>query len=354
MIFFDRFTEGVIGTPSARFYRQKKERGGYRIIGEPNDPLLEIQGRFLGHLQNISPLFPNATAAKAGEGAVRNARRHAKESEFIFTLDLVNAFYAANGEKLAEIIAARTAQMLHRRVPAPSTAEWQAFLRKYALARKGGLVQGYATSPLLHDWYCEVVLDKPIRDYLNRLVHYGYHITYSRYVDDLTFSSPVRITRDIKRDLRLIVRKAGYLENHRKTQASELRVDGAVRVTGCMLDRDGGIGIPRKKLKEMERMLSFAVLAPLTPEIDVVIGGKLRYLLDVLRGAQHLNALEFRTVSLYRDWCLQNGRDARWPTRILARKPCYRLKQTYEKRWKPKLRPEGQRTKRTKRRFRKH
>lgn len=350
MTFFDRFTEGVIGTPSARFYRQRKKNGGYRLIGEPNEVLLEIQGRLLNYLQNISPRFPNATAAKAGEGAVRNARRHAKESEFIFTLDLVNAFNSANGDKLSEIIAVRTAQMLNRRAPAPTVEEWQQFLRKYALMKKGGLPQGYPTSPLLHDWYCEVVLDKPIRDYLNRLIHYGYHITYSRYVDDLTFSSPQQITREIRRDLRRFVRKAGYLENHRKTQVSELRFDGAVKVTGSMLDRDGGIGIPRKKLKEMERMLSFAVLAPLTPEIDAVIDGKLRYLLDVLRGAHHLNALEFRTISLYRDWCLQNGRDERWPARILARKPHYRFKQIYEKRPKAKLRPKELRTKR---RFRK-
>ena len=72
----------------------------------------------------------------------------------------------------------------------------------------------------------------------------------------------------------------------------------------------------------MERLLNKALTEPLfcSEEALSKIEGKLLYLLDVTRGKESLNALETRTIDMYREWCEQNGKDPSWPEKVLARK----------------------------------
>ncbi len=317
MTFFVQFTEGVIGDPSSKFYRKYKDDGWYRIIGAPNEPMEEIQQKLQDFLRRHAPHCHSAVASKDGLGSVRNARVHAG-NEFVFKLDFVNAFGNTSGRKVAEMVATRVAKFLPRG-EAPSADDWHAFLAKYVLMRSGGLIQGAKTSPLLLDWYCEETVDRLIRRLLFREMGKGV-VVFTRYVDDLTFSSPYRITRALRAEIRKIVAAAGYLESHRKTEVVQLGPQAMVKITGPRIGLEH-FGLPRKEVKEMERMLDAQLRAPLFhPMKPEKVEGRLRYPLDVIRGKAELNALEARTIDMYRQWCEQNGKDATWPTKVLARK----------------------------------
>lgn len=321
MTFFGQFTKGVKGTPSSRFYKKNKKSGGYRLIGAPNKAMEEIQEKIRVFLERIAPRCWSAAASKGGLGSIRNARVHlGKKSweRFVFTLDLSHAFDSTNGKLLAKIIAERAKKFILQKENVLTSSDWYEFLSRYCLTRRGGLIQGALTSSLLMDWYCEVMLDKPIRKFI-----YGLDICYTRYVDDLVFSTNCGdpITRRMRGSIRRIIANAGYLENHRKTEVANLSSPGkTVRITGPRIGLKH-FGLPRKNVKAMERMLDTALRFPLIAEKSEVIDGKLRYLLDVVRGKNNLNKLEARTIEMYRKWCLRNGKDANWPTKVLARKP---------------------------------
>jgi hypothetical protein len=341
MTFFAQFTEGVTGTPSNDFYRKNKKSGGYRLIGAPNEPMLKIQHRIKKFLEKIAPRFYNATASKGGLGAVRNARSHTEKNpygligEFVFKIDLAHAFDSVNVHRLVEAIAKRARVFISRNEHRPTKEEWFEFLAPHCFTRRGGLIQGAATSQLLLDWYCELFLDKPIREYFRRLKAWtGLDVHYTRYVDDLTISSSGghRYSKVIKISIRRLVAEAGFLENHKKTAIAYFSSDKmgphvlggeTMRITGPRIGARH-LALPRKEVKKMERMLDaelhtslFSTQVVVKPE---TIEGKLRYLLEVLRGKKKMNKLEERTLKLYQKWCQKTGRDEGWVRKTLASK----------------------------------
>lgn len=323
MTFFERFTEGVIGTPQFKFYRKRKSRGGYRLIGQPNEAMKEVQTRLKNFFGKVAPRFHNAAASRGNLGSVRNARHHLG-SDCYFKLDFSHAFDSTNGRRLAEIIATRIKKVLRREPMLPTTDEWFKFLSTYCLTRRGGLIQGAGASSILIDWYCEEIVDRPLRKFLRRALMFGWlheKILYTRYVDDLEFSSKIfRISKWTRRCIRQIIASAGYLENHWKTEVADILINGTVKITGLRVGKGDHVGVPRKKVKEMERMLEKALAMPLFSKKPEVIQGKITYLLDVLRGKKEINKLEARTLSMYREWCQRNGKDDGWVTKVLATK----------------------------------
>jgi hypothetical protein len=305
----------------------------------------EIQGRLCTYLASIAPRFHSASASKDGLGSVRNARAH-KGHDFLWKLDFADAFDSVNSVRLASLIAERARRYSSDKQNCPTSDEWYQFLSRYALTRKGGLIQGSRVSSLLFDWYCEVLVDKPIRKLIKsgeavpiRHEFEAFLYTYTRYVDDLVISAryfhsflPSPVTRAFRREVREIITRAGFKENPQKTVVANLKVHGAVLVTGVHVGSYSCLGLPRKVVKSYERMLDTAVNAPLfSTEAPESIDGKLRYFLDVLRGKQGINKLEMRTLLLYIQWCKQTGRDTRWAEKMLARQKQKQKKPLTEK-----------------------
>lgn len=320
MNFFLQFTDEVEGIPSTCFY-WKKIGKKMRLIGDPNKPMRKVQTRIVNYLRNFAPSLPSATACKYGMGAVRNGRTHT-QSDFIFKLDFSDAFENVDGKALSEIIAKRVAKYSPRDADTPTSEEWFSFLSLYALRKDGALIRGAKTSGLLFDWYCEVMVNQSIRKLL-----YESEVVFTQYVDDLVFTAkrqdegtPNPITRNLRKRIRHIISTAGFVESPSKTVVAEFDVHGAVTVTGVNIGANGHIGIGRKNVKKLERMLVYAIEMPLFAVNPNVIKGKVNYLLDVLRGKQELNQLERLTLLKYVEWCRINGIDSRWAKNTLKNK----------------------------------
>jgi hypothetical protein len=321
------FTQFLVGTeadgrdPPRHHFRWERVGKKVRRIGEPNEAMRIMQSRLLAYLANVAPSFVNAAARVKGPGAIRNASGHAGRN-YLYTLDLRGAFPNTNGERLSGIIgeAVRRRYFRPRSMLAPTDTEWYAFLQRYCFSRDGGLIEGALTSPFLLDWYCEVTIDRPVREVLSRRI--GDWIVSSRYVDDMTFSSRGRITRPFRRTIREIIRAAGYELHPKKTVVAHLPERTSVKVTGMSVARDGTIGIPWKTLKEIERMLYQAITTPLLfrQVRDNVIHGHARRVLDVARRQKKLSQLEAKILRHYAKFCTITGADSAWPTKVLLAK----------------------------------
>jgi|GEM_PF-5325890 len=322
-------TEGVHETPSHLFRWQLvgKKR---RLIGAPNKPMKEAQEFFLAQLKPLAPRFHSSTAKEYGLGAVRNARAH-HGNRFIFTLDFADAFDHVDGDRLAEMIT----RAYNKRYPWDAQPErnkeyvwkqslWRQVLFRFCLTEKGGLIQGSTLSPFLFDWYCEELVDRPIRHYLYEAarVYYGYQpYVYTRFVDNLVISGNERIYRSTRAAIRRIIAKAGFAENFGKTVFIDpfKKKGRTAMVTGIRVS-ETHFGLPRKKVKETERMIVRALETPLFGEKPSVIKGHALYLLDVLRGKPKLNALEARALRQYVAWCDKNNENSSWAKKTLEKK----------------------------------
>ena len=85
--------------------------------------------------------------------------------------------------------------------------------RYFFHAKNGGLIQGAPCSTSLFHLYCKEVIDGPLKAYASR-----HNMVFTRYCDDMLFSSRSRITRKIRRPICRIIRREGLKINEGKTQ----------------------------------------------------------------------------------------------------------------------------------------
>jgi hypothetical protein len=128
-------------------------------------------------------------------------------------------------------------------------------LRRFFSGVRGqGLAVGGVLSPFLMNLYCEVYLDSKVRWWAERR-----GIVYTRYVDDLVFSSKRLITRDERREVRQFVVDSGFRVNHRKSRVLSL-AQGTVFVTKVGLERQedspvSRLVFPQKKRRRLHGLI---------------------------------------------------------------------------------------------------
>lgn len=315
--FFLRFTEGVEGVPRHTISRELVG-GKMRILYKPNEPMKEVQSRILRFLRGCAPKFFSSSSRSGGKGAVQNARRHMLQGH-AFKIDIATAFPSTNVRRLMSEIAR---QVQTKYLHAPSEDEWWEFLLQYAVSKKGNLPEGALTSAFLFDWYCEVFLDRELRMVCRTLSGWAPSIRFTRYADDLVFSSLFRLGRDSKRaTIRSIVCRAGFKENYNKTKVVRLPRD-TISITGSFVGGSSKIGVSRAWLKQTEKMLYQAQTLGVTEcgHDSSVIQGRVLYLLDVLRGKERLSSLEEKVLRLYLWYANATGMDSGWATKTLMNK----------------------------------
>jgi|GEM_PF-3505115 len=91
---------------------------------------------------------------------------------------------------------------------------------KYYFHRDGGLIQGAPMSTILFHLYMQEVVDTPLDVYAHT-----HGLTYTRYVDDLLFSSCHKIRPDVIGELTTVLRLMGFAVNRRKTRLLDSRVE---------------------------------------------------------------------------------------------------------------------------------
>lgn len=247
-----------------KVYQIPKRTGGMRTIHHPSRRLKALQRWLLINVIAPLPVHTAATAYRKGRSIFDNANAHAASS-FLLRMDLSSFFESIREADIRSYI-----------VQHPSTfAQWtdiDADILCQVVCRKLALTIGAPSSPALSNALCYEM------DVLLTSICEKNQVTYTRYADDLFFSTKApdvlhRLQREIEVAIGELPVPAHLKINASKTRHSSRR--GTRRITGIVLGSDGHAYIGRD-LKRKIRALIFN-FAALSIESRIKLAGLIAY-----------------------------------------------------------------------------
>jgi len=270
--------------------RDKNPLGGtdkIRFLRRQNETMKIIHQRLFRYLRSLKVPLHFSTAFARRNSARKNLERH-RQNRYFYLIDLKSAFSDVDRKKLTIILCALDQKLNGK------NEEVITFLEKYCLSSNRGLISGASSSPDLFNIYAGELLDKPLADLCQR-----YELTYTRYSDDLTFSSFKAPIGDRKRKaIRQIIEAAGFKVNHRKSAVYDVQ-KGLIVINGIGLELGGRIFLPRHYLRKIRGLLHKAKKREIDP-------AKLHGRMGTFWGATSryaLNKTEQKLVKKYRAFC---------------------------------------------------
>lgn len=229
---------------SYKQYAIKKATGGTRTIYHPSKALKSLQRWLNTAVISSWPVHSSATGYRKGLSVLDNAAPH-RHSNFLLRMDFSDFFGSIKETDIDEYAASRPIQFA-------SWSEADIRIFKQIVFRHGSLTIGAPTSPGVANALC-FDMDAQLFDVCGK-----YEATYTRYADDLFFST---IHRDVLHPLESEVASivtalkvpAGLSLNVGKTRHSSKK--GARRVTGIVLGSDGETYIGRGLKRRIRAML---------------------------------------------------------------------------------------------------
>ncbi len=202
-----------------------------RVIQAPSEELKDWQRQFISFF-NQYPFYPGCTA-RPGMSVLDNAAPHHGAS-VLFKTD-IRQFYPSI-----------TLEHLLRNIDRHDDVQWREEARSKVLhcliAVEGRMVlpTGAPTSPILS---CIAASDL---DAHLALVASEHGFLYTRYIDDLTFSSEGEIAHELSEKVMEAIRNYGFRFNHKKTFWVRPNKDQKFMVTGVALRRDTNSLVPKE------------------------------------------------------------------------------------------------------------
>jgi len=222
----------------------KKKNGEDRYIHAPEKRLKSIQRKLADILNCVYKIKPAAHGFVINKNIITNARCHVKR-KYVFNMDLENFF--------DQIHFGRVRGMLMK--PPYSIGAEAALVIAQIACYNGKLPQGAPTSPILTNMICA-----PLDTTLCKLSK-TYELRYSRYADDITFSSWLEFPKEIVycdslgvhigKELEEIILKNSFVVNQKKTRIYNCRK--RQEVTGLVVNRF--VNIKRSYIKEIRAIL---------------------------------------------------------------------------------------------------
>jgi RNA-directed DNA polymerase len=235
--------EAIINNPVYTDYKIKKKKGGDRQIFAPDKQLKAIQKRLNYFLQAyylcVKPkevhgfvVHPHYLGTYCN--IVENAKVHTQK-KFVLNIDLKDFFPSITARQVKQVFTS----------PYFNFSEQLATALTLLVTYQGKLPIGAPTSPVISNFVCHQLdsdLIKFCRD--NQL-------TFSRYADDLTFSSNTEIDNQTTQVIINLITKNNFEINEKK-----LRLKTSNRkqtVTGLTVNEK--VNVDRKLLKKIRAML---------------------------------------------------------------------------------------------------
>ncbi len=245
-----------------KYFAIKKRRGGYRRIISPYTPIREIQLWVKTNILDQIPLQNCVTAFTHGRSIVTNANIH-KGQKYIKKYDLKDFFESIDIKKVNlvfrymgydKVVAWNLARICTTKIDSYRLSmmeakyhQWQDSFTILKNKAHPFLVQGAPTSPGVAN-LVYMHLDKRMQALANKL-----GINYSRYADDIIFSSVNK--RSLPKDglIKRILENEGFHLNDAKTKL--LLPNQRQEVTGLLVDKR--IRVPGKYKRDIYRHLHF-------------------------------------------------------------------------------------------------
>jgi RNA-directed DNA polymerase len=201
-----------------RYYRHfkiKKRDGGQRLISAPRTFLKTVQKFVLDFILATQPLAPNVTGFVRGRGIFDNASFHVG-APYLLNVDIKDFFGSIRVEQIFSVF---------KQLGFPVK---MAHVLSRLCSYKGVLPQGAPTSPCLAN-----LVFRPI-DTEILLQCRSSSLKYTRYADDLTFSSSKPVRRDFLNAITKALKTHGFEVNAKKVRFA--RPGQAKYVTGFVVN----------------------------------------------------------------------------------------------------------------------
>ena len=269
-----------------------KKTGGLRHISAPKKDLRRAQEWILVHvLERVGPQ-PTVHGFQRGRSVKSNATPHVSK-RVVVNLDLEDFFPTLGFRRVKGVFrsvfgypeSVATVMALLCTEPPRVEAELDGKVFHVALGERV-LPQGACTSPMLTNIAC-YALDRRLGGLAGSL---GF--AYTRYADDLTFSSDdPRKTGRLLKAVRDVVKNEGFVVNEAKTRV--MRRGGRQEVTGVTVNRKANVS--RKERRRLRALLHNAKKTGLAaqnrtkhPRFRVHLRGRIAWIgmLDAAQGAK--------------------------------------------------------------------
>ncbi|HID2501024.1 TPA: retron St85 family RNA-directed DNA polymerase [Enterobacter cloacae] len=223
-----------------------KKNGGTRIVYQPSKELKVLQRLLHDNVLSKLPIHPNAVAYQKGSSVYRHASIH-KAKRFMLKLDFEAFFDSITKNDIEEYIND------NKHIFGDKWSKHDTDLLIKLVCFNGRLTMGAVSSPVMSNAIC-YKLDHLLTEYC-----LSKGVTYSRYADDMYFSTnEENVLKLIPPFLRLNLKTLRYPSklwiNRKKTL--HMSKKNKMMVTGVNLTTDGGVSLGRDK-KRMVKALIF-------------------------------------------------------------------------------------------------
>jgi RNA-directed DNA polymerase len=256
-----------------KVYTIPKKTGGVRVIAQPAKETKAIQHWLIENLFSALPIHSCATAYKKGASIKANASAHAANS-YLSKFDFKDFFTSIKAPDIKEHLSTRLNGIY-------SPEDLAFIVRVSCIKHKGGkelcLSIGAPSSPLLSNSIM-YDFDERIHSWCS-----SKNIVYTRYADDLTFSSNQPGTAgEIERVIRDVIKETPFPKlriNNKKT--IHLSKKSQRRVTGIIINNEGKISLGREKKRLISTLIHKFSIGLLDTELHPKLQGLLGFALDV-------------------------------------------------------------------------
>lgn len=252
-------------------FEPKKVRVSQKVIKTPKERVINIPNRYLKEKQKelykllLSIKIPKFVFSQKGLFFADKARFHLGD-KYLINIDIKGFYPSIHYQRIAKIFSNLGIKK--------SAVKKITFMTTY----QNCLPQGFVTSPILSNF--------AMSSTDNDLIKYTKHrkIKYSRYVDDITFSSNQRMSASFLEKIIKIIKASGFRINKSKTEffgPSDIKI-----VLGLRLEKDG-INITDRYLEKVTSHLEeLKVLAENDgdyQDLKPVVIGELNFIKQIKR-----------------------------------------------------------------------
>ncbi|EKP0295877.1 retron St85 family RNA-directed DNA polymerase [Aeromonas veronii] len=255
----------LIAPERYKLYFIPKRTHGYRLIAQPSRELKECQRAFLSTFN--FPIHSCAKAYREGMSIKENALAH-KNNAYLLKLDLENFFNSISPDIFWKVWRELKLESLEK--------DEQKLIEKLLFWRCNQelvLSVGAPSSPVISN-FCMYTFDNVLQSYCE-----SRNITYTRYADDLTFSTNIeKVLFKIPNEVEKVLHSCfgGYLRiNNSKTVFSSKAHNR--HVTGITLTNNGDISLGRGKKRYIKHKVHQFLLGKLDPYEIKHLQGLLAY-----------------------------------------------------------------------------
>ncbi|MCS4162214.1 retron-type reverse transcriptase [Salinibacter ruber] len=212
-----------------------KRRGGTRTISSPNQPILFLQHAFLRVCTHLFPRHDCAHGFERGRSHISNAAQHVGK-EWVYSLDIENFFPTIHWGRVNGMLQTH---------PVNASSDVARILANLC-TNDGCLPQGAPTSPILSNLLCRKLDSRLFRWARDN----GY--TYTRYADDLTFSTNQdRFSEGDRAFIKEILLDEGFTVNKEKERLMPSHT--RQMVTGLIVNEK--LNVPSEFLRGLRALL---------------------------------------------------------------------------------------------------